>query len=72
MQVLNKCKFLLLQIATPDALVRLKRSKKLQGGEYQEIAKVYTEKQQHKSLKDFLAYHINQTAEDQTCRMQVC
>lgn len=71
MQVLTMCKFLLLQIATPDALVRLKKSRTLKDGEYEKIARLYTHEQNHQSLKEFLAHQIEGVDHGQICLMQV-
>ena len=61
----------MLQIATPDALIRLKNSAKLQD-EYDKIVEVYSE-QHHSSLSDFLRYHLLANVQQQQlgCRMQV-
>ena len=71
MQVLNKCKYLLLQIAAPDALIRLRKCAKLRE-EYDEITEVYS-KQHHSSLKDILKHQLDANAEQHLlgCRMQV-
>lgn len=68
--MLNKCKFLLIQIITPDAIVRLKKSKNLKN-EFEYIARLYTKEQHHTSLKDFLSHQIQSSDNSQGCRMQV-
>ena len=62
------CKFLLLQIATPDALVRLKNNKDIAQEEYESIVRVYTKEQYHSSLQEFLKYQMDKSNQ---CRMQV-
>ena len=68
--MLSECKFLLIQIITPDAIVRLKKSKTLKD-EFEYIARLYTEVQHHTSLKDFLSHQIHSNDNSQGCRMQV-
>ena len=68
--MINECKFLLVQILSPDAIVRLKKNKNLKD-EFEYIARLYTEEQHHTSLKDFLCHQIHSSDDSQGCRMQV-
>ena len=68
--MINECKFLLVQIITPDAIIRLKRSETSKE-EFDHIAKLYTQEQHHTSLTDFLAHQIRNSDSNQGCRMQV-
>ena len=49
-------KFLMLKMAAPDALIRL-RGTKLEE-EQKELCKLYNEEQHHSSLEDFLQCYI--------------
>ena len=55
MQVLKRSQYLLLQTASPDALVRLKHSPL--ADQRKELLRVYFQ-QHHGSLEDFLAHHL--------------
>lgn len=55
MQVLKRSQYLLLQTASPDALVRLKHSPL--ADQREELLRVYFQ-QHHGSLEDFLAHHL--------------
>ena len=55
-QVLKRSKSLLVQMATPDALIRLKHTQ-LAAEERKSIIVTYTE-QHHDSIKDFLFHHL--------------
>lgn len=68
LQMMRCCKCLLLQIATPDAVVRLKRNQRIEKEEYNEIVEIYTKEQYHSSLQDFLSYQMKRSNH---CRMQV-
>ena len=55
-QVLDRSKSLLVQMASPDALIRLQRTE-LAAEERKSITVTYA-KQHHDSLKDFLCHHL--------------
>ena len=54
--VLKCSKTLLLQIATPDAIVRLKDSSLVDDAE--ELSRIYFNEQHHGSIKGFLTHHL--------------
>lgn len=56
-QVLKVSKYLLLQTAAPDAIVRLERT--ALAGEKKEIEDIYFHHQHHSSIEDFLDHHVN-------------
>ncbi|KAL2100664.1 hypothetical protein ACEWY4_002425 [Coilia grayii] len=58
--VLQEAKLVLLNCATPDAVVRLDCTK-LSRVESQYLEKVYFEEQKHSCLTDFIFFHIQQT-----------
>ena len=64
---MNECKFLLIRITTPDAIIRLKKNK----DEFNDIARLCTQKELHFSLKNFLVHQISVAGNCQGCRMQV-
>ena len=51
---------ILLQMSSPDALVRLQKSR-LAGSQQQELFRVYFFQQHHDSLLQFLQYHLQNT-----------
>ena len=51
------CKFLLLEIAPPDSLIRLSSTPLVD--EQSDLCRMYQEEQHHSSLKAFLEYHIH-------------
>ena len=55
-QVLKRSQYLLLQTASPDALVRLEQSPLTDQKE--ELLELYFQQQHHNSLEDFLAHHL--------------
>ena len=55
-QVMERSKSLLVQMASPDALIRLQRTQ-LPEEERKSITAMYTE-QHHDSVKDFLCHHL--------------
>ena len=56
MQVLKRSQYLLLQMASPDALVRLEQSPL--ADQKEELLELYFKRQHHNSLEDFLAHHL--------------
>lgn len=58
-QLLDKAKLILLNCATPDAIVRLDNSA-LSKVETEQLARVYFEDQKHNSMADFVLSHIQQ------------
>lgn len=58
-QLLDEAKLILLNCATPDAVVRLDSSA-LSRVESEHIARVYFEDQKHSSMADFVLFHIQQ------------
>ena len=56
MQVLKQSQYLLLQTASPDALVRLEQSPL--ADQKEELLELYFKRQHHNSLEDFLAHHL--------------
>ena len=55
-QVLKRSQYLLLQTASPDALVRLEQSSL--ADQKEELLELYFQRQHHNSLEDFLAHHL--------------
>ena len=55
-QVLKRSQYLLLQTASPDALVRLEQSPL--ADQKEELLELYFQRQHHNSLEDFLAHHL--------------
>ena len=51
------CKFLLLQTAAPDAIIRLEHTKLV--NEKKEIEDIYFRQQHHRSIEDFLKYSLH-------------
>ena len=70
--VYNRSQEILLQMASPDALVRLQKSRL--AGTQQELSKIYFFEQHHDSLLQFLKYHLHNTDADggNGLLMQVC
>ena len=68
-QILNLSKYLLLQTASPDAIVRLERTDL--ADEKKEIEQIYFEQQYHNSIEDFLVHHIHGLHRDFGLLMQV-
>ena len=65
-------KYLLLQITTPEAIVRLKNSD-LPDDDKQEVETVYFERQHHSSLETFLDHYMtNDGCSEMGLLMQVC
>lgn len=58
-QLLDEAKLILLNCATPDAMVRLDNSA-LSKVEIEHLARVYFEDQKHSSMADFVLSHIHQ------------
>jgi len=59
-QVLKRCQYLLLQTASPDALVRLEYTPL--ADQREELLRVYFEEQHHNSIEDFLAYQVQRNS----------
>lgn len=59
---LNKVKTVMLNCATPDSVVRLDKSK-LPDDERDHWMKEYVKEDKHRSLGDYIAYHIKQRSE---------
>ncbi|KAL2078388.1 hypothetical protein ACEWY4_026073 [Coilia grayii] len=59
-EVFDCAKTLLLNCATPDSVLRLKYSD-LGNQEREELQQMYFHKQHHRSLRDFINRHLNQT-----------
>lgn len=57
MQVFRLSKYLLLQTATPDAIVRLEET--ALSAELDEVKKIYFEQQHHESIAHFLNHHVH-------------
>ena len=55
-QVLKMSQYLLLQTASPDALVRLEYTQL--ADQREELSRIYFQEQHHNSIEDFLAHHI--------------
>lgn len=55
MQVLKLSKYLILQMASPDALIRLYKTDLAE--ERDDLNELYFESQHHQSIHDFLLYH---------------
>ena len=69
--VLWRSQFLLLQMATPDALLRLKRTALAKSAE--ELTQMYFTKQKHISITDFLCHHLKDASKhDCGSLFQVC
>ena len=69
-QVLKLCKFLLLQTAAPDAIIRLEHTKLV--NEKEQIQDIYFRQQHHRSIEDFLKFSLqNCCVEDTGMLMQV-
>ena len=62
-------KYLLLQTASPDAVVRLERTKLVH--EERHIKQIYFDRQHHESIADFLGYHVNSYVGEGGLLMQV-
>ena len=67
--MLNLSKFLLLQTAAPDAIVRLERT--ALANEKKLIEEMYFKKQHHSSIDDFLNHHVHDYEADTGLLMQV-
>jgi len=52
--------YLLLQTASPDALVRLEYT--LLANQREELLRLYFQEQHHSSVEDFLAHHIQRNS----------
>ena len=59
LQVLNLCKSLLLEMASPDALIRLINTPLVE--EQTMLCQIYMKEQHHVSLEDFVQCHISTT-----------
>ncbi len=70
MQVLRLSRFLLLHTASPDALIRLKRTPLEDQAD--ELSQIYDRQQCHSSLKDFLSFQLTDDTEEGGKLMQVC
>ncbi|XP_036840034.1 E3 ubiquitin-protein ligase rnf213-alpha-like isoform X4 [Oncorhynchus mykiss] len=55
-RVLDEAKFIMLNCATPDSVIRLDGTK-LSDVEIEKLTQIYFEEQKHKSLADFIASH---------------
>lgn len=62
-------KYLLLQTASPDAIVRLERTDLAE--EKRDIESIYFEQQHHNSIEDFLVHHVHGLHRDVGLLMQV-
>ena len=60
MQVLAKSQYLLLQTASPDALVRLESTPL--ADQREEVSRLYFQEQHHSSIEDFLTHHIQRNS----------
>jgi hypothetical protein len=63
-------KFLLLQTAAPDAIVRLEQTTLT--NQKKVIENVYFKQQHHSSIEDFLIYHVHECDAETALLMQVC
>lgn len=68
-QVLEKSKFLLLQTASPDAIVRLECT--ALSDEKDSINRIYLEKQHHRSIVKFLRYFVQNSETEGGLLLQV-
>lgn len=68
-QVLRLSQYLLLQMASPDALIRL--DKTALAAERDDLSKLYFEGQHHQSIHDFLLHCITESVSDGGLLMQV-
>ena len=68
-QILKLSKFLLLETASPDSIVRLRNTKLVE--ETKAIKKIYFEQQHHHSINDFLTYQVHSNHRDSGLLMQV-
>lgn len=57
-QVLKLSQYLLLRIASDDALIRLKKT--ALADQWKELTQIYYFQQHHSSITDFLQHHIQQ------------
>ncbi len=62
-------KYLLLQTASPDAVVRLVKT--VLANEKKEIKRIYFQQQHHESLEDFLNHHVHGSHGQDGLLMQV-
>ena len=62
-------KYLLLQTAAPDAIVRLKNT--VLADKKKEIENIYFQQQKHSSIEDFLNHHVNGECAESGLLMQV-
>jgi hypothetical protein len=69
-QVFNLSKFLLLQTAAPDAIVRLEHADLAH--EKAVIGDIYFKHQHHNSMEDFLNHYIHACDRETRLLMQVC
>ena len=60
-QVLRLSQHLLLQIASDDALIRLKRT--ALADQWEELTQIYYLQQHHSSITDFLQHHIQECSD---------
>lgn len=65
----SKCS--LLQTASPDALIRLKRSTEIPKEEVDYLTDVYFKHQHHSSLQDFLSHQFQNSAHFEGSLIQV-
>ena len=69
--VLQRSQYLLLQMASPDALVRLKDTALASSAG--QLSKVYFSEQHHGSIRDFLSHHLKSVSNvDEGTLIQVC
>ena len=69
-QVLNECKKVLLQCATPEALVRLPHTKLMH--EENHLRHEYFNEQKHGSLQEYLVHRLIDNHPTDTVFLQVC
>lgn len=62
-------KYLLLQTASPDAVVRLEKTVLVD--EKMEVKRIYFQQQHHESLEDFLNHHVHGSHGQDGLLMQV-
>ena len=62
-------KYLLLETAAPDAIVRLEHT--ALADKKREIKDIYFQQQHHSSIEDFLNHHVNGKRADSGLLMQV-
>ena len=69
-KVFQSCKSHLLEMASPDALIRLRSTPLVD--EQTALCEIYMKKQHHSSIEAFIKFHISSTKSNNDVLMQVC